>query len=189
MSLPAYACELNLTLHVFKEQPCFLHKTTYRSALFYTTERYYIPQTFFKLRERRRHQVNIFMASNGSESKPLAIKYCLLSACSACCSVVFAVIGVSLVTQKRFKDFSLSTMTITGIFFLSLALLSTIIAVIFKRIYKYHYDRNIVTSHGPLVLYTPPSELQLVWHKYNGRVWVIIERFTVFHCWLLLAEK
>jgi hypothetical protein len=78
------------------------------------------------------------------ESEPSAIKYCLFSACAACCTAVFAVIGISLVTQKRFHDFS-HKLTIVGIFFLSLALLSSVMAVVFKRIYKYHYDRKIIT--------------------------------------------
>ena len=84
---------------------------------------------------------------NDSETKPSAIKYCLFSACAAFCTAVFAVIGISLVTQKRFQDFSRNTLTIIGIFFLSLALLSSVLAVVFKRIYKYHYNRQIITSH------------------------------------------
>ena len=81
-----------------------------------------------------------------NESKPLAIRYCLFSAFAACCASVFAVIGISLVTQKRFKNFS-NTITIIGIFFLTLSLLSTVLTIVFRRIYKYHYNRNLFTSH------------------------------------------
>ena len=83
---------------------------------------------------------------NASDRKPSAIKYCLFSACAASCTAVFAVIGISLVTQKRFKDFSHDTL-IAGLFFLSLALVSGVLAVVFKRMYKYHYNRQILTSH------------------------------------------
>jgi hypothetical protein len=79
---------------------------------------------------------------NASQKEPSAIKYCLFSACTA----VFAIIGVSLVTQKRFKDFSHNTL-IVGIFFMSLALVSGVLAVVFKRMYKYHYNRQIIASH------------------------------------------
>ena len=83
---------------------------------------------------------------NASQKEPSAIKYCLLSACAASCTAVFAIIGVSLVTQKRFKDFSHSTL-IVGIFFMSLALVSGVLTVVFKRMYKYHYNRQIIASH------------------------------------------
>ena len=83
---------------------------------------------------------------SASERKPAAIKYCLFSACAASCTAVFAIIGISLVTQKRFKDFSHNTL-IAGMFFLSLALVSGVLAVVFKRMYKYHYNRQIITSH------------------------------------------
>ena len=83
---------------------------------------------------------------SASDRKPSAIKYCLFSACAASCTAVFAVIGISLVTQKRFKDFSHNTL-IAGLSFLSLALVSGILAVVFKRMYKYHYNRQIITAH------------------------------------------
>jgi hypothetical protein len=83
---------------------------------------------------------------NASQKEPSAIKYCLFSACAASCTAVFAIIGVSLVTQKRFKDFSHSTL-IVGIFFMSLALVSGVLTVVFKRMYKYHYNRQIIASH------------------------------------------
>lgn len=87
---------------------------------------------------------------SGNESQPSTIKYCLLSAFAVCCTAVFAVIGISLVTQKRFEDISHNALTITGIFFLSLTLLSCAVAIVMRRIYKRHYYRHIMRSHGSI---------------------------------------
>ena len=139
--------------------------TTHRSALL-SAAGFCVSQGSLKLTEswnkEQKKVKSIDMGSDGSESKPLAIKYCLLSACAACCSILFALIGICLITQKSFQDFAHNTITVTGILFLSLALLSSIMAVIFKRLYKYHYDRNIITSHGPLYAVVNYSG----WHKY-----------------------
>lgn len=81
------------------------------------------------------------------ESKPSAIKYCLFSACAACCTAVFIIIGACLVSQKRFQDFPQHTITIIGLVFMLLALVASVLAIVFKRMYKYYYDRNIITSH------------------------------------------
>lgn len=83
--------------------------------------------------------------SGNNESKPAAIKYCLFSGCSVCAAAVLAVIGISLLTQRRSQGFS--TFTIIGVIFMSLALLASTLAVVFKRMYRYHYNRRIITSH------------------------------------------
>lgn len=71
------------------------------------------------------------------ESRRLAIKYCVFSAFAAFCSAVFAVVGLSLVTEHRLRG--LSSITVVGFVFTALAALSSILAFVFKGISKYYY--------------------------------------------------
>lgn len=89
---------------------------------------------------------------NYIEIKKPTIKYCLLSSCALCLTVLFAVVGASLIlTQNRFEDFPHHASTVVGIVFLSLAVASILLAAVFRTMFKHHVNQN---SNVPTIHYT-----------------------------------